>query len=204
MTTELRPTLKGQAAIDLWLQGRRARNQWVDQHPETHIDFSEVDFSPYRDCDSVSEYLWPFAGFVFPNGGINFINAQFGKGNVSFMGATFKGPVFFIGTVLGGGQYNFEHTDFSDRVIFLGLENAGAVQGFSFKFASFNGPLQFSAQEPFNCVIDLIGTKITHHVSLAGLRCNMQTARSLSTEGFKWLNKTAAADKDDAERFRRL
>lgn len=257
MTTELRPTLKGQAAIDLWLQGRDAWNQWVDQNPEARIDFSGADFSRYRGCDNIPEYLWPFTRFRFPNGGVNFSyakfgkgmvsffgaqfgkgsvtfdKAQFGEGDVSFTGATFKGRVFFIGTVLGDGQYYFEYTDFSDCVIFNRLENAGAVQGLSFRFTSFNGPLQFSALESFNCVIDLIGTKTTHHISLAGLSCKMQTARPLKligciarlpgrrllrrygwiplskflkwlTKDAKWLNKTTATDKDDAERFRRL
>ena len=280
MTTE--PTiLGGQAAIDLWLQGRRAWNQWVDQHPKAYINFSGVDFSRYRGCDNIPQNLWPFAGFRFPNGdvcfweakfgkgkvnfsgaqfgegdviffgaqfgegyisfrdtqfgygNINFSEVQFGEGDVSFSGATFKGPVFFVDTVLGDGQYYFHHTDFSDSVIFNRLENAGAVQGFSFQFASFNGSLQFSALERFNCVIDLIGTKITHHISLAGLRCKMQTERPLKligciarlgggrllrrygwiplskflkwlTKDAKWLNKTTAVDKDDAERFRRL
>jgi hypothetical protein len=139
----------------------------------------------------------------------------------------------FIGTTLGKGKYDFESADFAERVIFDRLINAGAVKAFSCKFATFDKSFQLSADEPFHCVVDLTGTKTTHHVSLAGLTCHLKTKRPLKlirsiarlpggrplrryawvplsqylrqrTMALRWLNKTRACDPQDADRFRRL
>ena len=86
MSTDQRIKLAGEEAIGLWKQGKEAWNLWVKEHPEAEIDFNYVDFGPYRNdphCH-VPAHEWPFAWFHFPKGAVNFFNAQFGDGRVSF------------------------------------------------------------------------------------------------------------------------
>jgi hypothetical protein len=64
--------LKGQEAIDLWLQGHDVWDKWVDENPAVDVDFSSMDFSQYRECD--------FSIFKFPNGDVSFNEATFGEG----------------------------------------------------------------------------------------------------------------------------
>ena len=40
--------LRGQRAVDKWLEGRDAWNAWVDEHPEEEISFSGFDFTKYE------------------------------------------------------------------------------------------------------------------------------------------------------------
>lgn len=151
-----------------------------------------------------------FAGATFGQGNISFFLATFGQGDVSFLGATFgQGNVVFQGINFGNGnfifdradlgqcRYNFEDTVFKDRASFADLRNVHAAKSFSFRHASFGGAFTLSSTETFGCVPDLVGTKASHHISLAGLKCQFPT--ELNSSGYR-----RARDSGDAERLRRL
>ena len=158
MSTDKKMTLKGPEAITLWKQGKEAWNQWVKEHPEADIDFSRVAFGRYRydrNCQ-ISADAWPFAGFQFPkgevnfsgaefgNGNVNFVEAQFGDGNVNFFEAQFgDGTVSFSGAEFGNGNVNFVEAQFGDgNVSFIDARfGKGTV---SFSDARFgNGTVDF-------------------------------------------------------------
>ncbi len=103
-------------------------------------------------------------------GGVSFSGATFGKGHVSFNDATFGGKYLFLGSTLGKGKYSFENVEFPDRTMFHGLKNASAVESFSFKFAKFKDSLEISAEDSFNCVVDLTGTSMSNQVLLENLK----------------------------------
>ena len=117
MSTDETMTLEGPAAIELWKQGKEAWNLWVKEHPEAEIDFTGVDFSPYRndpECQ-IPAHAWPFAGFHFPKGTVDFEGAQFGKGKVNFLGTQFgEGTVEFGGAQFGDGEVDFRYAQFGD------------------------------------------------------------------------------------------
>ncbi len=169
-------TLSGDKAIEKWLEGCDKWNKWVSEHPEYNVDFTGVDFSKHRGCENISEHKWPFAEFRFPNGKVSFVGATFGEGHVNFIHATFGGKVIFIRTTLGKGNYNFKKVDFMDRTIFHELQNASVIKSFTFQFATFEKSLEISADDSFNCVVDLTGTSLSNQVVLENLSCNINTA----------------------------
>ncbi|NQY81902.1 MAG: pentapeptide repeat-containing protein [Alphaproteobacteria bacterium] len=187
-------------AIALWLQGRDVWNKWVAENPKADIDFMRVDFAQYRGdgkCpQGMKDHEWPFEEFHFPDGYVNFSNAEFdggrvsfdsanfGKGDVSFSDASFgKGDVDFRGAIfgkgrvfcgkacLGCGKYDFSFVEFGGRAFFNALQNADQTNQFSFKNASFDGGLVFSSEKPFGCVPDLRETKYNHQIVLDKLEC---------------------------------
>ena len=93
MSTDQRIKLEGQAAIELWQQGKDAWNHWVEEHPEADIDFSCVDFGRYRVTinNPIPANKWPFAGFQFPKGVVDFYGAKFGEGEVSLARTRIQG-----------------------------------------------------------------------------------------------------------------
>lgn len=118
------PALKGQAAINLWLEGREGWNKWVKNNPKAEIDFSKVDFSQYRDHPSLSEEEWPFENFNFPEGTISFNKTKFGDGDISFDNSHFGlGDVSFIGTEFGCGDVRFIGAHFGvGNIVFNGAQ----------------------------------------------------------------------------------
>ena len=98
---------------------------------------------------------------------------------------------------MGHCSYNFEDTVFEDRASFADLRNVHAAKSFSFRHASFGGAFTLSSKATFGCVPDLVGTKASHHISLAGLKCKSPT------ETHKRFFQRSV-DKGDAERLRRL
>ena len=118
-----RPTLEGDAALNLWCQGRDAWNSWISANPRCDIRFDGVDFSDKRHGDGVLR----FAGYKFGRGTVSFIGTKFGKGGVSFKGAKFgkgdfhfmeatfcKGNIDFSDASFGNGDVNFFNTDFGN------------------------------------------------------------------------------------------
>ena len=116
--------LEGEAAVNLWLDGEDAWNEWAAENPDAKVDFSRIDFSIYG-------YVF-FAGFHFPtgNGGVTFERALFGDGGVSFENAKFgnsyinfydasfgKGEINFHNSTFGVGQVNFGSINFGGRNI---------------------------------------------------------------------------------------
>ncbi len=106
-----RPVLEGDAAVALWKEGRDAWNAWIAANPGARIDFSDVDFSPYRvDGKDIS-----FHGYNFGDEGVSFMNAQFGDGDVSFTDANFgNGYVVFMDAKFGNGNVSFMDAQFGD------------------------------------------------------------------------------------------
>ena len=222
MAEDEKISLGHQEAVDLWKQGREVWNAWVAENPVADISFAGVDFNQYRGLNTIPHYEWPFQRFCFPTGEKNFDGATFGQGDVSFDDTIFgngyvsfgratfgQGQVVFRGINFGNGNfifdaadlgqcsYNFEDTVFKDRASFANLRNVHAAKSFSFRHASFGGAFTLSSKATFGCVPDLVGTKASHHISLAGLKCKSPT------ETHKRFFQRSV-DKGDAERLRRL
>ncbi|QZO12233.1 pentapeptide repeat-containing protein [Pseudoalteromonas piscicida] len=95
-------TLEGDAALDLWLKGKDAWNEWIDKHSISDISFKGVRFS-YKSLegklsnnrvvnkDSELDII-DFSGFKFHN--VTFSGAHF-HGKVDFSSAQFLGSADF-------------------------------------------------------------------------------------------------------------
>lgn len=70
--------LEGQEAIDLWLQGKDAWNQWAEENPEADVSFAGVDFGQFN-LREIS-----FKEFVFPEGVVSFEKCKFQQTRVNF------------------------------------------------------------------------------------------------------------------------
>ena len=104
--------LSGQDAIDLWLQGRNAWNQWVTENPVADVSFAGIDFGQFN-LPAIS-----FAGFEFPKGNVFFDGANFGEGDVYFSSAIFgEGNVDFRNATFGKGDIDFWRTTFGEGVV---------------------------------------------------------------------------------------
>ena len=210
MAEDERISLGPEEAVALWIQGREVWNAWVEKNPIADISFLNVDFNQHRNLETINIYHWPFANFNFPTGKKNFGGTTFGDGDVSFFSATFgDGDVSFYrakfglgafildAASLGVGGYDFSDATFLGRANFANLVNVKAVTLLSFRHASFEGAFTLGSKEMFSCVPDLVGTKTSHHISLAELECASNTATHKKI--FK-----RSVDEGDAERFRRL
>ncbi len=167
--------------------------------PNGHVDFSNATFGK----GNVS-----FSGATFGEGHVNFSDATFGEGDVSFSNATFReGNVFFLHTTLGKGDVSFSRASFGEgdvsffgatfkgKAIFSLLENVKELKSFSFTFCTFEGPLSFSAIEPFTCIPDFTENKLSHHLSLEGINVSYNR---------KWRDKNGDNHTETIERLRRL
>lgn len=121
--------LEGQAAIDLWLQGRDVWNKWVEENPVADVIFAGADFTGYKEVSfrlyKFPEGLVDFAEADFGNGSVYFWKTDFGKGHVCFTKAKFdkglisfncakfdEGEVDFVATRFGNGDVHFSGTNF--------------------------------------------------------------------------------------------
>ncbi|MCG7561485.1 hypothetical protein [Pseudoalteromonas sp. McH1-42] len=99
--------LEGQAAIDLWLQGKEAWNTWVEENPIADVSFVGANFAKYGEVS--------FSGYRFPKGRVNFAGAHFGDGHVIFAYVNFgEGDVNFNGAEFGMGHVNFSSAHFGE------------------------------------------------------------------------------------------
>jgi hypothetical protein len=132
--------LKGQAAVNLWRQGRTAWNKWAAENPDAKVDFSGFDFSDY---DVVS-----FDFFNFPEGknSVSFQNAEFGDGKVDFSNATFGGDVDFSETTFGNGNISFFGANFGNGNINFSQATCG-MGHFAIKECSFGNGKDKSEQK---------------------------------------------------------
>lgn len=106
-------TLKGSECIALWLKGKDAWNQWVEENPIANVSFALVIFED--ELKKVGLNRISFSGYHFPEGDVNFNNAEFGKGNVNFSDTKFgKGNVNFSCTKFGEGTVAFFNADFGE------------------------------------------------------------------------------------------
>jgi uncharacterized protein YjbI with pentapeptide repeats len=128
-------TLDRDDAINLWLQGKDAWNEWVNENPKYNIDFSRVKFDAQlfnRGIPQTEIYIFPEGKVsfksVFNRDIINFQNANFENSSVDFSGITFASPKFlnFKNVKFGknGAKFNrinFQITEVSFRdTIFRG------------------------------------------------------------------------------------
>ena len=127
MAEDERISLGPEEAVALWSKGRHVWNKWVEENPKADVDFSHIDLGQYRDQFDSQFIAFPFDGFHFPDGYINFFKAEFGAGDVSYEGAIFNGgQISFFGATFSNGSVNFR------RAIF----GSGAT---SFQNATFQG-----------------------------------------------------------------
>lgn len=133
-TEQERPTLEGEAALELWRQGRKAWNDWIDDKQGWNISFEDVDFSSERDSRgqlSFSGYRFGnnnvnFSGVRFGKGNVHFVNTIFGDGDVNFSNATFdQGNVNFSESIFGTGDINFYGVRFGRGEVFFHEVNFG-------------------------------------------------------------------------------
>jgi len=152
------------------------------------VDFREASFE---------EGEVHFTRAKFGEGNVYFGRASFGKGMVIFSGASFgEGIVDFSGASFGEGNVNFENIIFKGHADFSDLLGCDGVKMFSFKNVSFEKTFTLSGK--FGCVVDMVGTKTSHHVDLSGLKCDLQRNKR------HWVFFKKADDEKDASRLRRL
>jgi uncharacterized protein YjbI with pentapeptide repeats len=177
---------------------------------EGTVDFSRANFGAggvYFSGANFGAGNVYFNGASFGEGKVNFTRAKFGEGDVDFSKASFgEGLVIFSGASFEGGVVNFSEARFGEYVFFENilfkghadfsdLQDCDAVKLFSFKNVSFEKTFTISGD--FGCVVDLVGTKTSHHVDLSGLTCCLE--RQTFWKFFK-----RASDKNGATRLRRL
>ncbi len=122
-TSEEKIILKGEKALALWRQGRKAWNQWVEANPVADVDFRGIDFGQER---TEKKPAIEFSEFCFPEGRVDFRNAQFGDGDVDFGCAqTGKGNINFIDTRFGEGDVNFGGVQFGEGSVHFNYAKFG-------------------------------------------------------------------------------
>lgn len=121
--------LHGQAAIDLWLKGRKAWNKWVEENPIADVLFYRADFSGF---ERVS-----FAKYKFPKGDVDFFGANFGESKVKFSGTNFgDGYVDFSNAKFLGSSTDFSFVKFGEGKVDFSKTKFGDGR-VSFKLADF-------------------------------------------------------------------
>ncbi|KAF7772137.1 hypothetical protein PCIT_a2147 [Pseudoalteromonas citrea] len=156
-------TLEGDAALDLWLQGKDAWNEWIERYSIRDISFKGVRFS-YKSLEGKlsnkrvvnkdSELnVIDFSGFKFHNvtfsgahfhGKVDFSSAVF-QGNTSFNEARFSALATFSNSAFEG-RVSFEKANFFDKAVFTKVKCESHI---NFELASFNGPLDFQEAQVF-------------------------------------------------------
>ena len=154
-------TLQGEEAFNLFLQGKDAWNAFMEEHPETYVNFNGFDFSSRsNDISGIDFSLFYFpsrasfndanfrgydvlfdrAGF---NGAASFSDARFEGHKVSFDGAMFNsGGIFFINTEFRNEETSFQNTSFGQNKVFF--NNARFNGKVLFNGASFEGDTSFN------------------------------------------------------------
>ena len=103
--------LKGQDAIDLYMQGKDAWNAWVRENPVADVDFSHQTIE--ANLKEGDKKLINFSEFQFPEGKVWFYDATFGEGDVRFSKANFgEGDVRFSKANFGEGSVDFSYANF--------------------------------------------------------------------------------------------
>lgn len=174
------------------------------------IDFSRAKFS---DGDVY------FNGVGFGKGDVNFTRSRFGDGSVSFTKAIFKGGVIrFDLADFGKGDITFSGSRFENLEFYCSFSNFDGqavfhdikfknVVAFSFQGTSFSGLLDIYSEDRLSCLIDLTQTKISHHVSLHGIKCTLPVKPQRSSRFFKngdWASQKIKIYVYDIPRARRL
>jgi len=103
--------LEGDAAVNLWLEGKDKWNAWVFKHPSAEVSFTGQNLESRR--DQLKERIISFEGYVFPEGNVSFTGVKFGDGLTIFAYAKFgNGNVYFNDADFGNGEINFVGAEF--------------------------------------------------------------------------------------------
>ncbi len=121
-----------------------------------------------------------FTSTKFGKGRSSFMNTDFGEGNVYFGGAIFGGDVSFHGSYAGDGEYDFNHASFKGHANFSSMFQSEHIKGLTFRNAIFEKSFDLT-NNMFSCVPDLVGTKVSSHVSLHGVHCELKRMSYWST-----------------------
>ncbi|WP_462153927.1 pentapeptide repeat-containing protein [Pseudoalteromonas piscicida] len=133
-------TLEGDAALNLWLQGKDAWNEWIEKHPNASVSFEGVNFS-YNTIDSKLAADSTNKRLVFKNKPLSLIDfSGFKFVNVVFKGAIFDGPVnFSLATFIGNAT--FSEAIFKNNAMFC---DSSFKKDVLFSKANFHGNATFS------------------------------------------------------------
>lgn len=169
-------TLTGDEAVMLWKLGAKKWNAWVEEFPESSIEFNNVDFSEHLATDT---NIISFENYVFPQGKIIFNDVRFGDAKViKFSSSCFKDgeSVTFKEIFFKSEKIEFNNVSFGKRDIkFIGCT-------FEAKLVKFNdsnfgdGDLDFAGSKYF-----------VDHLSFANIKSDKG---SINFGGVKFACKT--------------
>ena len=138
--TDTDEILKDQEAINLFIKGRDAWNEWAEQHEGWVVDFSGLTFPLHGNPSSVS-----FESYVFL-GPVKFEDTYFRCNKVSFESSIFKdGDVSFYGAKFDGSKVYFDKAVFSNGNKDFRMDSSSSFKLISFYGTEFgDGDLEFS------------------------------------------------------------
>ncbi|SMY35394.1 hypothetical protein [Photobacterium andalusiense] len=179
---------EGNISFCLKTFGDGAVNFVRTQFGKGHVSFSGTEFG---------EGNVDFSKTKFDEGDVDFSKTKFGEGNVSFVATEFgKGAVSFSRAEFGEGVVDFDGTEFGRHANFSLLNIHYKTERIGFRYAVFNGSLEFSTQSEISVIPDFIGTKTTNHTSFSGLKYK------LKRDGWGIFSK--AVNENDGESLCRL
>tara|TARA_R110001583_G_scaffold187771_1_gene349269 strand:+ start:588 stop:1955 length:1368 start_codon:yes stop_codon:yes gene_type:complete len=190
--------------------GRAAHFGAIDFN-DTSVDFRDAKFFGNIAHFTSAKFGKGFVHFGntdFGNANVDFRSAQFGEGNTYFDSTDFSkatlnfknakfagGDIGFIKTKFPTENLSFELIDCKGCFIVSDVNKKGAI---SFKGASFYNIVSFE-RFTLDTVLDLVGTKLSHQLSLHGFSCRLRRNRDWRNLWFK-----IACDTEDIARLNRL
>lgn len=178
---------------------------------DTSVDFRDAKFFGNVAHFTSAKFGKGFVHFEktdFGNANVDFRSTQFGEGNTYFNSADFSkatlsfknakfagGEIQFIKTKFPPENLSFELIDCKGCFIVSDVNKKGAI---SFKGSSFHNIVSFE-RFTLDTVLDLVGTKISHQLSLHGFSCRLRR-----NSGWRKLWFKIANDTEDIARLNRL
>lgn len=157
---------------------------------ETNFGEGSVDF---REANFINANLI-FYYTIFGKGLVSLSNSDFSGTFLDFSKSKFLGELSFHESKFGKDKkYIFDQVEFSDAVHFTNIKSEKNICLISFNGSNFKSYFNISGE--IDCVPDLIQAKISHQISVHGLKC------SLKRKGKLFLK---AEDPEDEARLRRL
>ncbi|GAB5481260.1 MAG: hypothetical protein Pars92KO_10170 [Parasphingorhabdus sp.] len=162
----------------------------------TSFNNCEIDFRKAK----IKTNFFTFSDIVFQQTNVNFNEAEFNGGLIVFNKVVFDatGSSFSL-SKFENSTVKFWSCSFTGPADFQDLKEASKISELSFIGSKFDQTLNISANQHFECVIDLTQTKLANQVILDGVFCNFKAAVK-----DRRLSKNMAADPLDTRRYRRL
>lgn len=178
-------TLSREKSIDLWLKGKNTWNLWMENHPNTSVDFSfvvftlegiveaapNVDLTFYPELHRHLETI-SFEGYIF-NGQVVFSGATFPtptffdearfEENANFTCATFANPTSFNKSIFNS-TVSFNYVVFQNAVIF---DETHFAESTSFASATFEH-LAYFPSTTFNELLDFTNAEFNRGTDFQG------------------------------------